>query len=161
MPARPETEYDADGLKKFSKDGRKAMKRPTGVTLIADSDVGVAGDSGARLFRFVLHCIDGHHRCSFSRCGLRCDHRHGNRGRIFAADSGGSGRGPGGWRCSICRNGRGARPMATIGVGTALTVISLFALRRYVLIPVGPSLVCHLFVVATAIWMLAYLSRPE
>ena len=51
--------------------------------------------------------------------------------------------------------------MATIGVGTALTVISLVALRRYVLIPVGPSLVCHLFLVATAIWMLAYLSRPR
>jgi preprotein translocase subunit SecY len=51
--------------------------------------------------------------------------------------------------------------MATIGVGTVLTVISLFALRRYVLIPVGPSLACHLFVVATAIWMLAYLSRPR
>src|ERR1700735_973226 len=45
-------------------------------------------------------------------------------------------------------------------VGLGVTAISLFALRGYVFIPVVPSVVCHLAVVATATWMLAYLLQP-
>src|ERR1700689_4225366 len=52
----------------------------------------------------------------------------------------------------------GSASMATPGVGTALPGISLVVSRRYGFIPMGPSLVCHLLVVATAIWMQAYLS---
>src|ERR1700733_6049502 len=37
-------------------------------------------------------------------------------------------------------------------VGLGITAISLFALRGYVFIPLVPSVICHLSVVATAAW---------
>ncbi|MGD0404055.1 MAG: hypothetical protein ABSB66_12760, partial [Candidatus Acidiferrales bacterium] len=51
--------------------------------------------------------------------------------------------------------------IAWIGAGMALTVISLVAFRRDVLLPVGPSVLFHLLIVATAAWMLAYLLKPN
>jgi hypothetical protein len=51
--------------------------------------------------------------------------------------------------------------IAWIGAGMAFTVISLVAFRRYVLLPVAPSVLFHLLVVATAGWMLAYLLKPN
>ena len=49
--------------------------------------------------------------------------------------------------------------IASIGTGIAFTVLSLFAFRRYVVIPVVPSIVCHLLVMVVASGMAEYLSR--
>jgi hypothetical protein len=49
--------------------------------------------------------------------------------------------------------------IAFIGVGVACTIFSLFALRGYVVIPAVPSVACHLLVLATAGFMIEYLSR--
>jgi hypothetical protein len=49
----------------------------------------------------------------------------------------------------------------SIAMGVGCTVLSLTVFRGYVLVPVVPSLVCHLLLMATAVWMLAYLSRPQ
>jgi len=46
-----------------------------------------------------------------------------------------------------------------IGVGCSILSITVF--RGYVLVPLVPSLVCHLLLMATAVWMLAYLLRPQ
>jgi hypothetical protein len=47
--------------------------------------------------------------------------------------------------------------IASIAAGIGCTILSLFAFRRYVVIPPVPSVFCHLLVMATAVWMLAYL----
>ena len=51
--------------------------------------------------------------------------------------------------------------IASISAGIAITILSLFAFRRYVVIPVVPSFICHLIVLATACCMLEYLSRTQ
>jgi hypothetical protein len=51
--------------------------------------------------------------------------------------------------------------IAWIGAGMAFTVLSLFAFRGDILLPFALSLICRLTVVATAGWMLAYLSKPS
>lgn len=50
--------------------------------------------------------------------------------------------------------------IAAIGSGTAFTVISLYSFRRFFLMTVELSLLCHLAVVAIAAWMMAYLMKP-
>jgi hypothetical protein len=47
--------------------------------------------------------------------------------------------------------------IASMAAGMGCTILSLFALSRYVVIPPVPSVVCHLLVMATAVWMVAYL----
>jgi hypothetical protein len=49
--------------------------------------------------------------------------------------------------------------IAFIGAGVACTIFSLFALRGYVVIPAAPSVACHLLVLATAGFIIEYLSR--
>ena len=49
--------------------------------------------------------------------------------------------------------------IASIAAAIGCTILSLFAFRRYVVIPVVPSIVFHLLVMTTAVWMLAYLLR--
>jgi hypothetical protein len=49
--------------------------------------------------------------------------------------------------------------IASIAAAIGCTTLSLFAFRRYVVIPVVPSIVFHLLVMTTAVWMLAYLLR--
>jgi hypothetical protein len=51
--------------------------------------------------------------------------------------------------------------MASIAAGIGCTILSLFGFRGYLMIPVVPSIFCHLLVMATAVWMLAYLLRPR
>lgn len=51
--------------------------------------------------------------------------------------------------------------IASISTGIGCTIFSLLGFKRYVIIPVVPSVVCHLLVMATAIWMLEYLLRPR
>lgn len=51
--------------------------------------------------------------------------------------------------------------IASIAVGIGCTIFSLFALKGYLVIPVLPSILCHLLVMATALWMLAYLLLPR
>jgi hypothetical protein len=50
--------------------------------------------------------------------------------------------------------------IASIGMGTVFAIISIFAFRRLILIPLGVSLICHLLTVAAAAWMLSYLLKP-
>ena len=49
--------------------------------------------------------------------------------------------------------------IASIGAGIAFAILSLFAFRRYVVIPVVPSIVCHLLAMVVASCMAEYLSR--
>jgi hypothetical protein len=51
--------------------------------------------------------------------------------------------------------------IASIGVGIVCTTVSLLAFRVYPVIPVVPSVVGHLLVMATAVWMMGYLLRPR
>jgi glycerol-3-phosphate acyltransferase PlsY len=51
--------------------------------------------------------------------------------------------------------------IASIAAGIAFTVLSLFAFRRYMVIPLVPSIVCHLLVVIIASCMAEYLSRAR
>jgi len=50
--------------------------------------------------------------------------------------------------------------IGAIGLCAAFTVIAIYSFRRFFLMPVGMSLLCHLVVVAIAAWMLSYLLRP-
>jgi hypothetical protein len=51
--------------------------------------------------------------------------------------------------------------IVSIAAGIGYTILSLFAFRRSLVIPVVPSILCHLLVMATAVWMLAYLLLPR
>jgi len=51
--------------------------------------------------------------------------------------------------------------MASIAAGIGCTILSLFGFRGYQMVPIVPSIACHLLVMATAVWMLAYLLRPR
>ena len=51
--------------------------------------------------------------------------------------------------------------IASIALGIGCTILSLFALRGYAVIPAVPSVVCHLLVTTTAVWMLVYLLLPR
>ena len=51
--------------------------------------------------------------------------------------------------------------VVSIAAGIGFTILSLFAVRRYVVLPAIPSIYCHLLVVTTAVWMLAYLMMPR
>ena len=51
--------------------------------------------------------------------------------------------------------------LASIAVGIGCTILSLFTFRGYAVMPVVPSIACHVLVVATAAWMLAYLLLPR
>jgi hypothetical protein len=51
--------------------------------------------------------------------------------------------------------------IASIGSGIAFAILSLFAFRRYVVIPVVPSIACHLLVLVVASFMAEYLSRTR
>jgi hypothetical protein len=51
--------------------------------------------------------------------------------------------------------------IASIAAGIGCTILSLFVFRGYLMIPVVPSIIGHLLVMATAVWMLAYLLRPR
>jgi len=51
--------------------------------------------------------------------------------------------------------------IASIALGIGCTILSLFAFRGYAVIPAVPSVVCHLLVTTTAVWMLVYLLLPR
>jgi len=51
--------------------------------------------------------------------------------------------------------------IASDGVGIVCTILSLFAIKGYRVLPPFPSVVFHLLVVSTAAWMLAYLLLPR
>lgn len=51
--------------------------------------------------------------------------------------------------------------IASIAAGIGCTIFSLFAFRGYLMIPVVPSIICHVLVMAMAVWMLAYLLHPR
>jgi predicted membrane channel-forming protein YqfA (hemolysin III family) len=47
--------------------------------------------------------------------------------------------------------------IASNAVGIGCTILSLFATKEYRVLPLVPSIVFHLLVVSTGVWMLAYL----
>jgi len=49
--------------------------------------------------------------------------------------------------------------IGSIAAGIGCTILSLFAFR--VMFPAVPSVICHLLVTATAVWMLVYLLLPR
>ena len=49
--------------------------------------------------------------------------------------------------------------ITSIAAAIGCTILSLVAFRGYVVIPVVPSITCHLLVTAMAVWMLSYLLR--
>ena len=51
--------------------------------------------------------------------------------------------------------------ITSTAAGIGYTILSLLAFRDYVVIPVAPSIVCHLIVLTTAGWALTYLLRPQ
>jgi hypothetical protein len=51
--------------------------------------------------------------------------------------------------------------IASIVAGIGFTILTLFAFRGYLMIPVVPSIICHLLVMALGVWMLAYLLSPR
>jgi len=51
--------------------------------------------------------------------------------------------------------------IASIAAAIGCTILSLFGLRGYQMIPVVPSIAGHLLVMAMAVWMLAYLLHPR
>jgi hypothetical protein len=50
--------------------------------------------------------------------------------------------------------------IVSIGLGTVCTVLGLLAFRRFFLMPLALSLLCHLCVVAIAAYTLSYLLKP-
>lgn len=51
--------------------------------------------------------------------------------------------------------------IASMAVGIACTILSLFAIQGYRVLPPFPSVVFHLLVASTAAWMLGYLLIPR
>ncbi len=51
--------------------------------------------------------------------------------------------------------------IASMAVGIVCTILSLFAIKGYRVLPPFPSVIFHLLVVSTAIWMLSYLLLPR
>jgi hypothetical protein len=51
--------------------------------------------------------------------------------------------------------------LASIAAGIGFTLITLFAIRRFIFNSAALSVTVHLLVLATAAWMLAYLWKPE
>jgi len=51
--------------------------------------------------------------------------------------------------------------IASMAVGIACTILSLFAIKGYRVLPPFPSVVFHLLLASTAAWMLAYLLIPR
>jgi hypothetical protein len=51
--------------------------------------------------------------------------------------------------------------IASISTGIGCAILSLLGFKGYLIFPVVPSIVCHLLVMVTAIWMLAYLLLPR
>jgi hypothetical protein len=50
--------------------------------------------------------------------------------------------------------------IATFGIGIVCTILSLFTVMGYLIIPAVPMILFHLAVMAAAVWMLSYLLRP-
>ena len=51
--------------------------------------------------------------------------------------------------------------IASIAAAIGCTILSLFSFRGYVMLPAVPSVVCHLLVMTTAVWMVGYLLRTR
>jgi hypothetical protein len=51
--------------------------------------------------------------------------------------------------------------IASNAVGIGCTILSLFAIKEYRVLPPVPSIVFHWLVVSTGVWMLAYLLLPR
>jgi hypothetical protein len=135
------------------------MKRPSGVTLIAVLLAGVAALLGfgcAASFCIAVMVVTGgisHDPISTAITGMAIG---GGLSLIILA-------------CAAAgvanallelREWAWSASIAAISLCTAFTVIAIYSFRRFFLMPVGMSLLCHLAVVGLAAWMLHYLLRP-
>jgi hypothetical protein len=135
------------------------MKRPTGVTLIAVLLAGVAAMlalSCVASFCIAVMVISGgisHDPVSTAITGMAIG---GGLSLIILAIV------AAGVAIALLelRQWAWSASIAAIGLCTAFTVIAIYSFRRFFLMPVGPSLLCHLVVMAIAAWMLTYLLRP-
>ena len=134
------------------------MKRPLGVTLIAILTVVVAALLALSCLAFAFIAImtmtgDGFDSATTAITGMAIG---GSLSLIILA---GVAAGLAMALFELCEWAWSAS-IVSIGLGTVCTVLGLFAFRRFFLMPVALSLLCHLFVVAIAIYMLSYLLKP-
>ena len=134
------------------------MKRPLGVTLIAILTVVVAALLALSCLAFAFIAImtmtgDGFDSATTAITGMAIG---GSLSLIILA---GVAAGLAMALFELCEWAWSAS-IAAIGLCTAFTIIGIYSFRRFFLMPVGMSLLCHLAVVGMAAWMLHYLLRP-
>ncbi len=158
LPDAPDAQPPAKRITIGSLLRGNVMKRPTGVTLIGILIVAVAAV-------LTLGCLASFFIAIMAITG-------GSSDPVSAAITGMAI--GGGFSLTILAAAAGAvaiavfrlqewawsASIASIGLGAASVVIGLLAFRRFFLMPVGLSLLCHLLVMATAVWMLSYLLKP-
>jgi hypothetical protein len=136
----------------------KSVKRPTGVTIIAVltffGAAVLALGSIALFFAAILEMTgrDAGDPVSLAIVGMGVA---GGFSLFVLAGVGGS------LAIGVLKLQEWARivSIASIVAAIGCTALSLFAFRGFVLIPVVPSILCHLLVIATTVWMLGYLLR--
>ena len=79
---------------------------------------------------------------------------------MFSTDSRKCYRGSGDWGVEIAE-WAWIVSIASNAVGIGCTILSLFAIKEFRVLPPVPSIVFHLLVVSTGVWMLAYLLLPR
>jgi hypothetical protein len=134
------------------------MKRPVGVTLIATLTVMVAAVLALACLAFAFIAImtvtgDGFDPATTAITGMAMGGSISLT--ILAAVAAGLA-----MALFELREWAWSASIVAIGLGTVATVLGLFAFRRFFLMPIALSLLCHLLVVAIAVFMLSYLLKP-
>jgi preprotein translocase subunit SecY len=134
------------------------MKRPLGVTLIAILTVIVAATLALSCLAFAFIAVmtmtgDGFDPATTAITGMAIG---GSVSLVILAGV------AAGLAMALfeLREWAWSASIVSIALGTVCTVLGLFAFRRFLLMPVGLSLLCHLLVVAIAVFMLSYLLKP-
>jgi hypothetical protein len=138
---------------------QKTMKRPTGVTLIAVFLAGIAATlalSCVASFGIAVIVITGGISRDPVSTAITCMAVGGGFSLIILSSA------AAGVAIALfeLRHWAWSASIAAIGFGAAFTVIGLYSFRRFFLMTIGLSLLCHLAVVAIAAWMLVYLMKP-
>ena len=136
------------------------MKRPTGVTIIAVANlvaaVVLALGSSAFIFVAVLALTGGDSGdpVSVSIAGMGVA---GGFSLLVLAGVAGA------LAIGVLQLREWARivSIASISVGIACTIVSGFTFAGYDMFPLVPMVICHVIVIGAAVWMLAYLARPQ
>jgi hypothetical protein len=138
----------------------KRMTRPTGVTIIAILTFlgAVLLGFGAFIFLFVgvMGMMGGDAGQPFSVAIAAMGTAGGFSLLILAGVAGCTASG-------VLKLREWARIVSIIAIaaGVVCTIFSLFTSMGYLFVPPVPTILCHLLVVAAAMWMLGYLLRPN